>query len=164
MGAEEAVGQRVSNFPAPQLLLLTQGLVQGLGGSHKQVQSLIEFWAESLKEPVFSDDDEVNKRRRELEQRSRLGADQLVQLARICGTVESNKALMEQLGAQLLERTSELTEKGREGLEAQLAVETGLGQFSRCDRLKKAIQKASSPSRSRGRSPDKRRRSPSEKR
>jgi len=111
--------------------------VQGLGGSHELVQSLAEFWAESLKELANGDDeDEVNKRRRELEQKSRLSADQLVQLARLLASA-SSRVLVESLGTQLLSRVHELTDTGKKALEAQLAPEGGLAKFSKADRLRK---------------------------
>lgn len=114
VAAEEAVEQRISSFPPAQLFILTQGIVQGLGGSHPQVEKLLGFWTETLKEPSHGDnDDEVNKRRRELEQRGRLSADQLVQLARITAVVPNNMSLMEVIGVQLFNRARELTDAGK---------------------------------------------------
>lgn len=160
--AEEAVGQRISSFPSAQLLILTQGLVQGFGGSHPTVQRLVDFWAELLKDAGAGDsDDEINKRRRELEQRGRLSADHLVQLARVTASVASNQDMMEALGAQLLSRARELSEAGRKALEAQLAVEPGLGQYSKRERLRKAVfgrSRSRSRTRSRSRSRSFRRR------
>lgn len=48
------------------------GLVQGLGGGHDLVRKTVDFWGESLKDAMADgSDDEVTKRRRELEQRGR---------------------------------------------------------------------------------------------
>lgn len=144
--AEEAV-KRISNFPAAQLLILTQGLIQGLGGAHGHVRKLVDFWVESLKDSGvgsgggMDSDDEVNKRRRELEQRSRLSADQLVQLARVTSPVGS-RSIVETIGSQLLLRARELTDAGRKTLEVQLSSEDALGQFSKRDRLRRAVASA----------------------
>lgn len=159
--AEEAVERRISSFPSAQLLILTQGLVQGLGGGHSLVRRLAEFWTESLKETgVGADsDDEITKRRRELEQRMRLSADHLVQLARVTAPVVSNRPLVEALGSQILARVRELSEAGRKSLETQLTVESGLGQYSRRERLRRAaLSSGRSHSRSRSRSRSFRRR------
>merc|ERR1740120_521265 len=56
--AQEAIGQRISSFPPAQLLILTQGLVQGLGGAHKLTVELADYWAESLKDNSNESDDE----------------------------------------------------------------------------------------------------------
>lgn len=157
--AQEAVVNRISSFPAAQLMILTQGLVQGLGGGHDLVRKTVDFWGESLKDAMADgSDDEVTKRRRELEQRGRLSADHLVQLARVTSAVASNRVLTEAIGQQLLSRSSELSDSARKALEAQLAVENGLGQFSRRERLRKAVTAADSAS-SKSRSPSRSRRS-----
>jgi len=156
--AEEAVERRVSSFQPAQLMILTQGLVQGLGKDHKSVKSLVDYWTESLKDqnknsdynPLENDEDEVTKRRRELEMRSRLTADQLVQLSKVLASADSNQAI-EALGNQLQDRVKELTENGRKAAETQMSGETGLANYSRRDRLKRAVIKAGERSRSRRR-------------
>lgn len=159
--AEEAY-RRVSSFPPAQLLILTQGLVLGLGGSHKVVQQVAEFWALSLQPAKDSDDsdDDITRRRRELEQRSRLTTDQLMQLAKSTQPIAS-KPLVEAIGTQLLSRFSELTEAGRKLLEAQLAAEGPLAKFSRSERLKRILQPSSYKEASRSRSRGRRKRSSS---
>lgn len=151
--ATEAVERRISVFPAAQLLILTQGLVQGLGGAHPLVAQLADFWAETLKETgrkPSDSDDEVTKRRRELEQRTKLSADHLVQLAKMTAAVGS-RSLVEAIGNQLMERAKELSDNGRKALEVQIAPEGGLGQFSKKDRLRRAALSQSGWSRSRSR-------------
>lgn len=152
--AEEAVASRISGFPPQQLLILTQGLVQGLGGAHTHVRKLAEFWTESIRDAGGGGDsgDEVTKRRRELEQRNRLSADHLVQLARITGAADGGRDLAEVIGGQLVfGRFKELTEAGRKAAEAQLAGDAGLGQYSRKDRLKRSLSSLGGGSRSRSR-------------
>lgn len=151
--ATEAVQRRISGFPSAQLLILTQGLVQGLGAGHPLLTQLVGFWAETIKEtskPPGDSDDEVTKRRRELEQRNKLSADHLVQLAKITATV-SSRQLVDVLGFQLLERVKELSENGRKALEVQLAPEGGLFSFNRKEKLRRALAAQSSRSRSRSR-------------
>jgi len=151
--AREAVNQRISGFPAQQLLILTQGLVQGLGGFHELVQSLVGFWAELLKDGsscgAWDSDDEISKQRKKSEQRTRLTADQLVQLAKVTASAGS-RSLVETLGAQLVSRgAKELTDAGKKILEVQLGPEGGLAHYSRRDRLGRAVlARCSSGSRS----------------
>lgn len=151
--AEEAVRRRVSGFPGAQLLILTQGLVQGLGAAHGLCRELADFWAQSLKDTKGGNDsdDEVNKRRRELEQRGRLTADQLVQLARVTASM-GVRPLVEAIGSQLMDRVRELTDAGLKALEAQLSSDEGLSRFSRRDRLRRAMAAGCGNSRSRSRS------------
>jgi len=152
--AEEAIERRISGFPPAQLLMLTQGVVQGLG-AHDLVRKLTDFWAESLKDSkgsggAWDSDDEVTKKRRELEQKSRLSADQLVQLSRVTAPV-GTRSLIDAIGSQLVSRAKELTEAGRKALEVQLGPDGSLAQCSRKDRLKRAVAPGGSKSRSRSR-------------
>lgn len=154
--AEEAIDRRISGFPPAQLLVLSQGLVGGLGGKHSLVERLAEFWTETLKEWTkgsgggWDSDDEVTKQRKEMEKKSRLSADQVVQLCKVmapCG----KERLLEALGANLIARVKELTENGRKAVELQLT-EGALAQYARKDRLKRAVAAAASGSHSRSRS------------
>lgn len=154
--AEEAIDRRISGFPPAQLLVLSQGVVAGLGAKHSLVERLAEFWAETVKDWTkgagggWDSDDEVTKQRKELERKSRLSADQVVQLAKVTAPAGS-KVLTDAIGANLIARVKELTESGRKAVEAQL--ETGaLAEYSRKDRLKRAVAAAAaSHSRSRSR-------------
>ncbi|CAJ1375881.1 unnamed protein product [Effrenium voratum] len=156
--AEEAIERRISGFPPAQLLVLSQGLVAGLGAKHSLVDKLVEFWSETLKEWTKgagggwdSDDEDVTKQRRETEKKSRLSADQVVQLAKITAAVAS-KPLTDAIGAHLVARVKELTEAGRKAVDAQIA-DGALAAYSRKDRLKRAVAAAgASQSRSRSRS------------
>ncbi|CAK9070338.1 DnaJ homolog subfamily B member 6 [Durusdinium trenchii] len=141
--AEEAIDRRISGFPPAQLLVLSQGVVAGLGAKHSLVERLAEFWAETVKDWTkgagggWDSDDEVTKQRKELERKSRLSADQVVQLAKVTAPAGS-KVLTDAIGANLIARVKELTESGRKAVEAQL--ETGaLAEYSRKDRLKRAV-------------------------
>lgn len=153
--AEEAVDRRISVFPPAQLLMLSQGLVTGLGSKHGLVAKLVDFWSETLKEwtkgagGAWDSDDEVTKQRRELEKKSRLSADQVVQLAKVMAV--GSKSLTEAIGGNLVARAKELTENGRKAVDAQIA-DGALATYSRKDRLKRAVAAAAgSNSRSRSR-------------
>ncbi|CAE7253824.1 KIN14N [Symbiodinium sp. CCMP2456] len=155
--AEEAVDRRISVFPPAQLLMLSQGLVTGLGSKHGLVAKLVDFWSETLKEwtkgagGAWDSDDEVTKQRRELEKKSRLSADQVVQLAKVMAV--GSKSLTEAIGGNLVARAKELTENGRKAVDAQI-VDGALATYSRKDRLKRAVAAAAgSNSRSRSRRP-----------
>merc|ERR1719443_2395878 len=124
-------------------MLVTQGVIQGLGVSHKLAQKLVDFWIESLTDADKGEsDDEINKRRRELEQRNKLSPDHLVQLAKVTAAAAS-KPLVEAIGASLLTCASSLTESGRKAVEAQLSSDDALGQFSKREKLKRIALRSS---------------------
>mmetsp|Transcript_9136 Transcript_9136/g.20336 ORF Transcript_9136/g.20336 Transcript_9136/m.20336 type:complete len:908 (-) Transcript_9136:34-2757(-) len=157
--AAEAIERRISSFQPAQLMILTQGIVQGLGGQHRLIKQLVDFWIQSLRDAANSmrnsgDDDEITRRRQELEQKSRLSADQLVTLAKALRAAESVDAA-ETLGSQLTQRAGELSEAGKKALEAQLAPDGGLSLYSGKERLRRAVADAG---KSRSRSRDRRRR------
>ncbi|CAE7196953.1 dnaJ [Symbiodinium natans] len=120
---------------------------------------LVDFWSETLKEwtkagsggGAWDSDDEVTKQRRELEKKSRLSADQVVQLAKVMAAAGS-KSLTEAIGGNLIARAKELTDNGRKAVDAQLADGGALADYHRKDRLKRAVAAAAgSNSRSRSR-------------
>lgn len=159
--AEEAIDRRISGLPPAQLLVLSQGVVGGLGGKHTLVERLADFWAETVKEWTkgagggWDSDDEVTKQRKELEKKNRLTADQVVQLSKVMAPA-SSKSLTDAIGANLIARVKELTENGRKAVDLQL--ETGpLATYSRKDRLKRAVAAAANGSHSRSRSRGQRR-------
>jgi len=158
--AEEAIQRRISNFPPAQLMILTQGLVQGLGAGHSLMRQLVDFWVQTLRESnrtaTNDDNDEVAKRRREIEQKSRLTADQMVTLSKALAPLESVDAA-ECIGSQLVLRARELSEAGKKGLETQLGADGLLSHYSGSERLRRAAFEKSR-SRSRSRSRDRRRR------
>eukprot|EP00439_Symbiodinium_sp_Y106_P083899 s856_g24.t1 len=121
----------------------------------KAYPRLVDFWSETLKEwtkgsgGAWDSDDEVTKQRRELEKKSRLSADQVVQLAKVMAV--GSKGLTEAIGGNLVARAKELTENGRKAVDAQIA-DGALATYSRKDRLKRAVAAATgSNSRSRSR-------------
>ncbi|CAK0845874.1 unnamed protein product [Prorocentrum cordatum] len=75
-------------LPAQQVQLLTQGLVP-LGGGHAAVVKALDFWAAQLNEATRAEnlltesmgDDMVKQRRKDLEAKGQLNADQLAKLA-----------------------------------------------------------------------------------
>lgn len=166
---EEAIEKRISSFPPAQLMILTQGLIQGLGSSHPLVRKLVDFWAESLKDlspfdgREDDDLDEVTKRRKELEQRSRLSADHLVNLARITASAGS-RSLVDAIGFQLMVRVKELTDSGKRALETQMSSDGGLHSFSRREKLRRALAAIDRSSASRSRSEGRNRRNRSRSR
>lgn len=76
------------DLPAQQVQLLTQGLVP-LGGGHAAVVKALDFWAAQLNEATRAEnlltesmgDDMVKQRRKDLEAKGQLSADQLAKLA-----------------------------------------------------------------------------------
>eukprot|EP00927_Polykrikos_kofoidii_P021948 TRINITY_DN20637_c0_g1_i1.p1 TRINITY_DN20637_c0_g1~~TRINITY_DN20637_c0_g1_i1.p1 ORF type:complete len:937 (-),score=207.08 TRINITY_DN20637_c0_g1_i1:47-2857(-) len=171
----EAAGKevlaRLSDFLPAQLLLLTQGLVQGLGSTHPTLVGVLDFWFELISEAATGGSEEYNplaeldcvsQRRREIERSRALTADQLAKLSQIVapalsGSSGRDSQFFEVIGSRLLTLSRELTPAGRTSLEAQLADRMkGLGKFSGRSKLLKAIADSQrrSASRSRSRSND----------
>eukprot|EP00928_Gymnodinium_smaydae_P000041 TRINITY_DN1001_c0_g2_i1.p1 TRINITY_DN1001_c0_g2~~TRINITY_DN1001_c0_g2_i1.p1 ORF type:complete len:942 (+),score=260.03 TRINITY_DN1001_c0_g2_i1:132-2957(+) len=164
--AASQVTMRLSDFPPPQLLLLTQGLFQGLGGAHPTSLAIVDYWAELLREVAAAadearkaqneDDACVGARRRELERARALSADQLVKLAQISAPALASSAgdrgerLAEALAVRLAATVRDLSAASRSSLEALLGDENrGLGQHRNA--RSKILEALKSKSRSRSR-------------
>lgn len=163
------VSNRLSDFLPAHLILLTQGLTQGLGASHPTVKGLFDYWSELLSDgqgrrgkESNGADDAVNSRRRELERSRSLTGDQLVKLLQILSPSFDNGSsdkrsgkLLEAIGSQLLTSAKSLTPANLSTLEVQLADRNkGIGRFSGRKELLDVIEDAQrGESRSRSKEP-----------
>ena len=78
----QETGRRLSDLPQAHLLLLTQGLAP-LGGGHRALRQICDFWGEALADDGGGEADEVSRRRKDLERGQALRGDQLVRLAQV---------------------------------------------------------------------------------
>jgi len=152
--------RRLSDMPQAHLLLMTQALA-ALGGSHAAVRQLCGYWGEVLRESsgagMHTANDEISRRRRDVERGHALSPEQVAKLV----------IVLEPLGRDLDEATAEccfsglglrlltvgpgaLSEASRSLLLEQVHRGEGLGLWEAGrERLKRALQ-LQSRSKSRG--------------
>lgn len=146
---------RLSDMKPSQLLLLTRGLLP-LGIKNRDVAQIIDFWAARINEEGNggdSRDGQVSVRRRDLEARAALSADQLVQLLQmLVPIVEGEHLVVEAIGKRVLQKASELTQAGKTGIASIIGGEHGPAVVKLVPLLRdfeKADRSSPSPSRRR---------------